>query len=105
MPDFPTNSIPRLTNHLVSRRAFDAEPLSVVDVGAFGGVESHWNHFGDQVKLIAFEPNAAECERLNARAHNVRYIPCALGGRTGMASLHLYAFPPANSLHRANPAF
>jgi FkbM family methyltransferase len=102
MPDFPTNSAPRLTQHLVSQRAFEAEPLCVVDAGAFGGVESHWTHFGDQVRVIAFEPNAEECARLNARASGVRYVPCALGSQEGPASLHLYAFPPANSLHQAN---
>jgi len=102
MPDFPTNSAPRLTRYLVGQRAFESEPLSVVDAGAFGGVESHWAHFGEQVKVIAFEPNAEECARLNARTNGVRYIPCALGSREGTASLHLYSFPPANSLHQAN---
>jgi hypothetical protein len=35
------NKCPRFTKHLVSLKAFDSKRLSVVDVGARGGFESH----------------------------------------------------------------
>lgn len=55
------NDNPRFTKYLVDKKAFQVNPLTVVDVGARGGFESHWSSFGDQLRLIGFEPDVEEC--------------------------------------------
>jgi FkbM family methyltransferase len=57
---------PRFTYDLVKRRAFEDNPLVLVDVGMRHGAEQYWNAFGDQLRVIGFEPDEAECERINA---------------------------------------
>src|SRR4051794_37723249 len=40
--------------------------MTVIDVGAFGGVARPWASIGGVVDAIAFEPSPGECHRLNA---------------------------------------
>ena len=78
-----------MTRHLVANeRVFEKDPLVIIDVGGRGGVNTEWAVFGHQVRIYCFEPDAAECERLNAASTgNVVYIPTALGEKTGPATL------------------
>ena len=48
---------PKFTKYLVEKRFFEDDPLLIVDVGARKGFEKHWDHYGDQIILIGFEPN------------------------------------------------
>lgn len=91
---------PRLTRHLVAKKAFVQQPLVVVDAGAKGGFETQWDFYGDeQVQLIGFEPNVAECERLNAGESrpNRRYYPTALHRTKGAKTLHINAHEASSS--------
>jgi FkbM family methyltransferase len=66
---------PQLTRHLVSRGAFRRNRVSVVDVGASGGIDSYWHEFQGQLTALAFDPLIAEVNRLNAEAvPGVRYV-------------------------------
>lgn len=41
------NLLLRMTQFLVNQlKTFFAEPLLVIDVGARGGFEEHWQHYG-----------------------------------------------------------
>ena len=57
--------------------------LRLVDVGARGGIASRWDRFLSVLDVTAFEPDSAECERLNRDAaslpYPIRYLPVALG--------------------------
>ena len=99
------NDAPRLTEHLVALGTFARQPLVVIDAGARGGAESHWRHFRDQVRVLAFEPDQTECARLNAEETTISYFPYALGRLDGTAELHLYRHSAANSLYAANPDY
>jgi FkbM family methyltransferase len=57
---------PPLTADLVARGAFAGEPFSVIDVGASGGIETHWQVFGDFLTAVGFDPLTAEVDRLAA---------------------------------------
>lgn len=59
---------PRLTRLLVARRTFRADPVFIVDVGASGGIDTHWYEFGDQLQAVGFDPLTAEVTRLNDHA-------------------------------------
>lgn len=95
------NSSPRFTQHLVASRAFEQKPLVIVDAGARGGFEQHWSLYGDQVKLIGFEADVSECERLNQQASGSRncYFPVALHQNKGKKSFYVTAYPSGSGFY------
>jgi FkbM family methyltransferase len=86
-------------------------PLTVVDIGARGGVEDQWAALGPHVEVYAFEPDDVECDRLNERpAQGATYIPLAVGSSSGRRSFYVTQdpfcsslFPPIERLARERP--
>ena len=86
-------------------------PLTVIDIGARGGVEDHWSQLGTGVRLYGFEPDEEECDRLNHGDDRVAtYIPLALGSSTGEQRFYVTKdpfcsslFPPIDELVRERP--
>jgi len=64
------NGNSELTRDLVFNKVFESNPLVVVDVGARGGLETHWSIYEDQLSGIGFEPDVQECEKLNKHYAN-----------------------------------
>jgi len=59
-------------------------PIGVIDIGARGGIEDHWAALHPYVRAYGFDPDEAECERLNrANKGVITYVPVALGGDVG----------------------
>ena len=75
------NENPRLTLTLSKSGIFQESPLVVIDVGARDGFEAHWNVYGQNCRLIGFEPDVNECNRLNACGNNKTYHPSALSNK------------------------
>lgn len=76
-------------------------PLTVVDVGCRWGLGEQWSKLPN-VRLIGFDPDPEECERLNRAAggnRRVTFVPVALGAEPGEATLHLAAEPACSSLY------
>lgn len=98
------NPSPRLTKHLVASRAFAGQPPVVVDIGARRGFEPHWSVYDDQVKLIGFEADAEECERLNQQAAGSgnRFFPVALHQNKGKRPFYVTAYPSSSGFYEAN---
>ena len=70
----------KLLTYLVDKKAFNSRKFVLVDIGARGGPKLQWQAFGGQIKVIGFEPDKEECERLN-KSRNVnheQYFPVAL---------------------------
>ena len=101
------NYSPRFTKYLVASRAFEQEPLIIVDIGARGGFEQHWSLYGDEVKIIGFEADPEECERLNQQASNSgnRFFPVALHQNRGKKEFYVTAFPDSSGFYRADMEF
>lgn len=81
--------------------------VTLVDVGARGGVDQRWRPFYSSLSVVGFEPDPKECARLNERhwPYRVRFLPNALGARDGeVATLYLCKQPGCSSLLRPNPA-
>ena len=55
---------PPLTTLLASLDCFKEEPFFLVDIGASGGIEPHWNTFIPYLRAVGFDPLVAEVERL-----------------------------------------
>ncbi len=91
---------PRFTKYLVEKRAFEQDPLVVIDAGARKGFEKHWNHYEDQIKLIGFEPNEdsyKECIEKKSSS-KTEYYPFALGRERGEKDFYITTYLSGCSL-------
>jgi len=90
----------RETTAMVAAELLGARTCTVLDVGARWGNEAAWYRVPPFANVIGFEPDRAECERLNARfgTAGVRFVPVALGSRSGEATLHVTREPGCSSL-------
>lgn len=84
--------------------------LRLVDVGAREGIAPRWERMTSVLDVTAFEPELAECERLNREADSlpypIRYMPTALGRETrDSVPFHVTQWPVASSVLRPNPEF
>lgn len=65
--------------------------INLVDIGSSGGLDPRWSPLERLVNLVGFDPNEAECERMNAAPHpfhSARYLPHAIAGERGDATLY-----------------
>jgi FkbM family methyltransferase len=84
-----------LTTHLV-----------VVDVGARWGILDRWRAFLPKVRLVGFDPDEAESERLSRTEGQdgvVEFVAKALGATRTTAQLHLTRSPGCSSLYAPLP--
>lgn len=101
----------RLCRQLAGDGSLDEAPLTVADVGAAQGFDPRWDLFADACRQIGFEPEPAECRRLQAqiaadgRADRRFVLPLALADRAGRRRLYITRDPDASSLYRPNQAF
>lgn len=58
-----------ITDNFLRADYFRNAPLRVVDVGARGGFEPHWDVYRGQIELIGFDPDRKECERRGTAPH------------------------------------
>ena len=90
-----------MSDDLFSR--LSKHPICVVDVGARGGLQPHWERLRQYSLFVGFEPDAEECARLtNAAAAGDRYLEIALHRTTGMATLYHCLDPNRTSLYQPN---
>lgn len=101
------NYQPKMTQYLVSKRAFETRKLAVVDIGARYGGEQHWNAYGDQIVLIGFEPDETECRTLNEefKAKGHRYFPAALHRDKGNRPFYVAEFNASSGFYQNDMAF
>ncbi|MGH9086443.1 MAG: FkbM family methyltransferase [Acidimicrobiales bacterium] len=85
-------------------RTASGVPITVIDVGARWGIAERWAQLAPDVRILGFDPDEEECERLNAAAvaagdRTVTYVPVALGASRGTAILHTTREPACSSLY------
>ena len=104
MATIAINPDPRMTRYLAKETsAFRDDPITIVDVGARWGFNEEWKEFGESLRVYCFEPDEAECQRLNASAGaNVRYLPFALAAGSGHGTLYHTQFSASTGLYRTN---
>jgi FkbM family methyltransferase len=62
------NPHPTILQRALADRLWGERDFFLIDVGASGGLEKHWQLFGDRLRAIAFEPLVREAERLQQGA-------------------------------------
>jgi FkbM family methyltransferase len=79
--------------HLATTRLLEelTSTITLIDVGARWGVVSPWNEFGSKGRIICFEADAEECERLNKLKDNEAtiYVPLALADHDRGVTLNI----------------
>jgi FkbM family methyltransferase len=79
--------------------------ITLVDIGARGGIDARWKPFYEKISVIGFEADPNERRRLNARQwpYPFKLLPAALGASDGEeATLYITAQPGCSSLLRPN---
>jgi FkbM family methyltransferase len=103
MPSLPVNPKPAMTNYVVEQGLFRDDPVTIVDVGARWGFNPEWRAFRESLRVYCFEPDKAECARLNATADpNITYIPAALGKENGKATFYETRLGASSGLYKTN---
>jgi FkbM family methyltransferase len=89
-------------------KAFGERPLAVVDVGALWGLLPELLPIETFVSAVGFDPDAEECERLNAAARErglrQRFLPHLVAGADGRRTFHVTRKQAASSLLEPNRA-
>lgn len=104
----PQNFKPFFTSYLISKEVFIKSPFVIVDVGARGGFERHWDIFDKQIRLIGFEPDIKEYRRLNRidKSDIKKYYHFALSNRVGKNKFNIVLdSPQASSFYKFNTKF
>lgn len=79
--------------------------LTVVDVGCRFGFAEAWSRFGEHGRVIGFDADPVECERLRAYyGDRVGVYPVALGATSGTGTVYMTAEPACSSLYRPDEA-
>ena len=90
-------------------RHLATDRLRLFDVGARGGIDPRWRPFHACIEAIGFEPDPAECDRLNREAGSqdppVRFLPHALAKGNEEVVIYEANWPPASSIYPPNEEF
>lgn len=81
--------------------------LTLVDIGAAGGVQPKWHRHRRQTRSVMFEPNPSEAARLRANPSSSRdalVIEQGLAATAGAYTLNLAHWPGCSSLLVSDPA-
>ncbi len=79
---------PDFTRALAASGELAASPLVVMDVGALGGFNPRWEHFGVHMRAIGFEPQG---QQVVGERQSV--YPFAIGRQRGMGQIHIARSP------------
>jgi len=82
------------------------DPLVVVDVGCRWGFSEAWVRLGERCRMIGFDPDVEECERLRRRyrdSPHVMIVPVGLGADAGLATLYRTTAAAGFSLYPPEP--
>jgi FkbM family methyltransferase len=94
-------------NFLSALNGRSSDPLTLVDVGASGGIQAKWRPHRRRIRAVLFEPNPAEAARLRQSlpaASNAQVIEHGLAARTGAYTLNLADWPGCTSLLESDPS-
>ena len=78
-------------------------PVTVVDAGARWGVPTPWTWFGTNARVLAFEPDLEEAERLADQYRedpSVLVVPVALGEQSGTIPFYLTHDASGSSIYQ-----
>lgn len=94
-------------NLLATPVARSTSPLTLVDIGAAGGVQAKWRKYKRRTRPVMFEPNPAEAAKLRSAPEtspDTLVIERGLASAAGDYILNVAHWPGCSSLLEADPA-
>jgi len=90
-----------------AQRYYEQAPLTLVDVGARGGLQPNWKPAARHLRVVGFEPDAVEHARLARDADPQRavYINAAAWNAPATLTLNVTRDGGTSSLHQPNVEF
>ena len=82
-----------------------AERFVLIDIGARGGVSEQWKPIADLARVIGFEPDPVECDRLNAAGTGMEFHPIALHSSPGGYVFYLTESAFCHGFRRCDPKY
>ena len=79
-------------------------PLTLVDVGAMGGIARKWDVLGEAIKILAFEADEREYRKLTSTP-GVRYLNYLLHGQSENLTFFISRAPGKSSVYPPNMLF
>lgn len=95
MPNHPDIHMPR---HIL----LEESPLTIVDVGAAGGIHRRWNALGHKPRAILFEPDPRTREKLVKETEDSIVLPTALSDHKGTMEFNLCRAEQLSSVYKPN---
>jgi FkbM family methyltransferase len=95
-----------LFNFLATKESRAANRLTLVDIGAAGGLQPKWLRHRHRVRPVMFEPNPQEAERLRRSSPlfpNALVMEYGLAASAGAYTLNVAHWPGCTSLLSADP--
>jgi len=83
---------------------YNSHPLTLVDVGAAGGLRPHWEDAARFLRLIGFEPNERSFEKLSS-SPNAVFFPTALYKEKSDKEFYVTKIGTKSSLIEPNKSF
>ena len=81
------------------KKMIENDPIVLIDVGARGGISGKWKSLNNMMKIIGFEPDEEEFQRLGGTARiNQIYLPVALFNKKGKIKLNITRNPECASI-------
>ncbi len=79
-------------------------PLTLVDIGARGGLQKNWDRAKRHIKIIGFEPDKQEFEKLEKSSDNatIKYINAALYKDKRLVEFYLTKNRGVSSMFKPN---
>lgn len=86
------------------RADYEKRPLTLVDVGASGGMQAHWKIASPHLRFIGFEPDEREFENLRKKSDSRKavYLNTALYDHAGEIELRLLKHQQVSSVFEPN---
>ena len=105
MPINSTNPNPRSLNYLQSILPVGDDKFVMMDIGARGGIAPTWKPIAEMARIIGFDPDPDECERLNHQELGVEFVPFALASGPGKRPFYLTELEYCHGFKASNEEF
>ena len=84
---------------------YSAHPLTLIDVGASGGISPHWLQHSGHLRIIGFEPDARAFDKLRSeQGHSSKYLNLGLHSSKGQVDFYLTRKQEGSSCFEPNRA-
>jgi FkbM family methyltransferase len=93
----------RFSQSRLFKQLTKSSPITLVDIGARGGIHQRWNLVSRDIRVLGFEPDMEECKKLNEKSgKNHIYFPIALYNRSGTIKMNVVQSAASSSIYLPN---